>query len=273
MPSLYRSKIESSIKKIQMSKAQAFVRAGISEEFAIDLLGISEILSAKRAGREKCNIIGSGMSALAAIDDGQDVNAAYFTCNFGGILPLSYDLYLIEVASHKRLEISELQRDLIYEIGERSGRVFLKNLWEGKISSYYYSNNYKGVNIIYDSLFPGMTEILESGETDFIFDIFFFRNLEVMLQVYTTPLTLLQLAVRAGYKDIKIFGLDGRGSHFFHSPDAQFDSSVLQRARELIPKVAESYPHKVGYPARKILPIMIDYLYRKGVRVDLVGMK
>ena len=108
------------------------------------------------------------MSALAAIDGGQDVNAAYFTCNFGGILPLSYDLYLIEVASHKRLEISELQRDLIYEIGERSGRVFLKNLWEVKISSFYYSNNYKGTNIIYDSLFPGMTEILESGETDFI---------------------------------------------------------------------------------------------------------
>lgn len=273
-PYYTRKSSELKIRRLEQEKSKPFRSFKISEEDAMDLPTLTELLSRQRGGRTKCNIIGSGMSTIAAMEEGVDSEAAYFTCNFGGFLPLKYDLYSVEIASRenkKFAELSDLQRDLIFGMGGAAGDVFLKNVWEGKISNEYIVENYAGRPIIYDALFPNLHQILRHSDYSFLFQKFFFENAEITLQISTSVLTLLQFAVRAGYRRIRIFGLDGQGPHFFHDPRVGPNSPMLQCIRKLVPPIDPKQPHKVGKPGRETALSMARYLRQYDIHVELVS--
>jgi hypothetical protein len=246
---------------------------GFKYDNTLNAKDIKNKLNKLRLEKTVCNIIGSGKSALKALDEYSNAES-YYTCNFGGLLDIPFDLYLIEIGrddldNPKISEISELQAKLLEERSVRVKQVVVKNIWEGKMDKKYLDKHYRDFLTLRDIYMPRCGIMEAKGYLDLLFKWMFNDQLFFVLQVHTTVLTLVQLAVWAGYKTIRIYGLEGKGSHFFHYQEIVKDNSLFDRLSSVMPAVSEDFVHVPGYSARNLIIPMAKYLKRK-YQIDLI---
>lgn len=262
------------IKRLPAQMEKMHDMHGLDPGAAIDLGEIMDLLRQQRDGRPICNIIGSGPSVLAALQEPIDPTAAYFTCNFGGLLPLPYDLYLLEMGSYspKLYDMSELQRRTIRALPKQPRAILIKNIWESKVEGRYVSSAYPDAFISLDALFPFAQRLLDDESYRFVFERFFCHNTKIMLQIRTSVLTLIQLAYRAGYTELRVFGLDGVGPHFFHDTRIRTLSPVASEVAEFIKPRGDNEKHQAGHSGRSLARRMHHFLLERGVHLKLMDL-
>lgn len=262
------------IKRLPAKQEKIHERHGFDPDAAKDLGQIVDLLRQQRGGRSMCNIIGSGPSVLTALEEPVDPGVAYFTCNFGGLLPLPYDLYLLEVGSHdaRRAEVSELQRKTIESLPERPRLILIKNIWESKLDGEYVTSVYPDALVCLDALFPFAGRLLESASYRFVFEKCFWSDTRALLQLHTSVLTLIQLAYRAGYTQIRVFGLDGAGPHFFHDTRIKAMVPVALEVADFVQVLGKDEKHEAGYSGRLLAKKMHQFLLDEAINLDLVGL-
>lgn len=240
---------------------------GFKAEETTPIKKLKKKLIKSRDNRDTCNIIGSGKSALKAIEN-YNPKEAYFTCNFGGLLDIDFDLYVNEVGTSKSedmriLEVSELIKKVILERKHKTKNLIFKNIWQGNISKQYLDKNYSNYTLIRDILLPEQSKLQNEEELDILFGKMFNSKHFFVLQVHTTILTLVQFAVWSGYKTINIYGLEGKGSHFFHYNHDFKNQRLVEIIREHLPAVDDEHIHKTGFKARKLIKPMANFLKKK----------
>jgi hypothetical protein len=132
----------------------------------------------------------------------------------------------------------------------------------------YLDKHYRDFLTLRDIYMPRCGIMEGKGYLDLLFKWMFNDQLFFVLQVHTTVLTLVQLAVWAGYKTINIYGLEGRGSHFFHYDNIVQDETLFKRLSTFMPAVSEDFIHISGYRARNLIAPMANYL-KKNHQVEL----
>ena len=159
--------------------------------------------------------------------------------------------------------ISELQRRVLLERHSETKKMMVKNIWENKLNKQYLQDNYTNYTIVRDVYMPKSNEIEKNGYLNFLFKKMFNHKQFFILQMHSTTLTLVQLAVWAGFKTIKIYGLEGKGSHFFHKTENLNNKDLVNTIRNNIPAVDDNHIHIPGYRARKLIRPMAHYLKKK----------
>jgi len=223
-----------------------------------------------RSGREICHVIGSGASlseTYSIIDPESD---ALFTCNFGGLIDLPFDLYSVEIGTTRSAmyDISRCQADLIEKVATDRTKIIVKNVWEGKVEDGFLRENYQvPLTVVKDVLLPDRIarNILQAGN-DYVVAAEILRRPEnYIVQFISSVLTLISIAYFSGYSRIVVHGLDGAGPHFFHKSESKRLASISNQARILIPAPVQSKLHIAGSPARIFFPHFKIRLSQVGV--------
>lgn len=221
-------------------------------------------LSNARRDRTVCHVLGSGSSVVDTVKD-IDEDDSVFTCNFGGLAFERIDLYLLELASSSRRDMSDAQARIIAQTRGEETLVLFKNIWEGKIDPAYAADNYPEPRyLLRDILLPvrGNEAVIENP--DAVFGAMF-EPAEYLRQYVTTVFTLVQLAALAGYRRIVVHGLDGKGAHYFHRPEQPGDLAI--HLRTLMPAPREGTAHAPGANALDVFAAMRDYLAKSGIEL------
>ena len=260
-------KISHKVQLMQKSFAEDCKKYGFDVADTVSSKDLMQQLKAIRGEKQICNIVGSGFSALKAQDE-YSRNESYFTTNFGGLLEIPFDLYVFEIGTYESKKpfvfiISELQRRVLKERQAATNNLMVKNIWEGKLSKNYIEDHYDRYQILRDIYMPTCQKLENEGQLNLLFNKMFSDKQYFILQVHTSILTLVQLAVWSGYKKIKIYGLEGKGSHFFHFDHNFQNKQLVDEIRKHLPAVDDEHIHVPGFRARNLIHPMSKYLKKK----------
>jgi hypothetical protein len=169
----------------------------------------------------KCNrihIVGSGESVLETIEKVAP-NDTIVTMNFGGLVCPSVDFYFIEFASERFEDVMTKQCNILKKIKNnssgRANRIIVKNLWSKE-------NNLKSLQSIAKNLDAGVLEdfhVKSQSYEDLYneFNGYLSSNDTIAPQCSSTVVYLVLLAVKSGFMDIVLHGIDLGGPYFYNS--------------------------------------------------------
>lgn len=221
----------------------------------LDVIDANELiarLTSQRNGRNICHVIGSGASVLKTKRIIEDDSAVYI-CNFGGVLAIPADLYLIEFCNAS--EISDLQMKAVNACNPKL--LVLKNFWDGRVEAKHAPN----APLVKDILLPFGDMAFKLGHHDTIIDFLIEPPGQFLRQFQTTVITMTLLAYFAGFTRIVVHGLDGGGPHVYHELDTPLAQAIAAR----LPGPQKR--HIVGAPAIEFLRSLSVALAQKGVIV------
>lgn len=228
-------------------------------------------LVARRKSSNVCHIVASGPTAPQALEFIQ-LGHDFFTVNFGALLHVPSLFHFVELASYRPLQglsRTALLMDQLLDAEHLTDcLIVFKNLWCGNLDPEFVEARYANRNwrCISDLLFPGLVALHQNGFAKEIIQTAFSRefNQEFLFQMYTTTLSMLQVAYFAGYSDIVFHGFDGGGGTFFQDPSDFKGLLNPLEAKHLI-RLREEQHHEVGSPALTLMPEIANYLKEKDV--------
>lgn len=205
------------------------------------IVGRKELLQRLGARRNGvCHIIGSGWSVLDGLHK-ISIDDSVYTCNFGGLLNLTYDLWFVEFAKpgDDRIgQLSLLQREVIDEQKTNIRNLIFKNIWGKNLNWDYIQSNYKTpYAVIKDVHFPISQERVTHEE---IIDELVFPSRNLVVQYSSTVMTLIIIAFWRGFNKIIVHGLDGGGQYYFQRDDAVIPSHLSSSFQALFPKPTDA---------------------------------
>ena len=187
----------------------------------------------QRTHNEVCHIIASGSSVLDTIPiiNSKDTIIGF---NFSALIPIKFDLYLIESASHKYIGPANLKGHDFPELTTKSQSllinslkknnpecvVILKNILSPMINiNEIHNQEHLYIDIFLDELnICGLGNFYENNKLLCLREMLFGKY-DFILQSETSVLTAINIAVRTGFKKIIIHGMDGGGSHFYNTQE------------------------------------------------------
>lgn len=203
--------------------------------------------------------------------------------NQGAILPTRIDILLTESGPDgekremlRRCGLSEADylawfrfRPSIVMQRNPKAVLILKNTWPGNLPPSVVDP---------DNLFVVLPEFLCSNIPQsrqflrFVIQHILFCENHYIGQLGSSVLTGLCIAIKMGYDEIFIHGLDGQGSHFFH--DKAFDTiedpeyrRFLRYIRKVLPPVPnDQYP--AGTTSISLLPLYVEAASKYGVTIQ-----
>ena len=272
-PAIARPLVRWKLREAERSFSASCSQHGFDVATTSATASLVQSLKAQRGERSTCFVVGSGASIVQRLDElhGHTGKCAFYTCNFGGLSGLPIDLWTIELASDaaRLAPLSGLQADVVRACRVEQTYLVAKNIWEGKMTPSALSRDYAQVATIRDTLLPGVEHLLAGGRGSIVaFDYMFDCNQYFVIQAFTSIITLVQLAVFAGYADIRIIGLDGGGPHFFHEFLPEGNEALTQRLRAALPAAPAGTAHAVGSPAKAMLPALRDWLAQREVALS-----
>jgi hypothetical protein len=219
-----------------------------------------------------CHIIGSGGSALESvklIDTDVDFVIGF---NFAALLPIRFNVYLIEVATSfgNRALASELQRDfLISREVLTTSDVYIKGLssrdsWDVDFIKKSYGGSIKSViDIVPDLPILGLTKNVNQAAES----VFAAERSKFCVCSTTSTITATLLAYQLGFRHIVVHGMDFTGPHFFHNKHMNTIQGV-QELRSLNPAITNANSLGHGHwLCRREWPLAIRSLNRQGISV------
>lgn len=225
--------------------------------------------------KKVCHILGNGMSINESI---KNINNKDYVIaiNSGAILPVRIDLFITELHGKNELTHDQLMCNIHYFnkilscLKNKDVIIFIKNMWFGNVSPNIYDPN-RQIDILPEYLcrhYPENNNDYMSFLVDFILN----HEMNYIAQTYSTVLTAVNIAYKAGFQEIFIHGLDGKGSHFFHSElfDEHEDIDLIKYLRKLIPPVAEDKVYTTGSNSKKVMDLFITVAKKRGVTITLL---
>ena len=206
-----------------------------------------------------CHIIGSGWSASETTKyiKQSDYIIGF---NFSAILPLDYNLYLLENATPYSYDISLKQRDLIRTLSQPPICLF-KGLHSHAISSSFVATEYSGIKTyaVPDYLIRAI------DETQLVADLSssIATCQHFMPQAISTVFACIQIASFLEFENIVLHGVDFYGPYFFH--DYSYRDNPLVPWENNYSRHAKSISHSPHAPhptsaSRYSLPFIIGVL-------------
>lgn len=228
-----------------------------------------------------CHILGSGMSVNKSYIN-INKNDYVIAINASGILPLKIDMYIRESTSiHRSSDFKKKNVVLSNKLFDKVKRdnpnavLIMKNMWKTNVNPKIYDTTPSRLNILPEILLPfDMPQEFEPLNR-FVIDFILNQEKMCIIQIISSVLTAITIAYKAGFQDIRIHGLDGQGSHFFHSDifyeqcDVR-DRDILLKLKELIPPQEENFNYAPGSKAKDMFPIFKEILNQQGVFIELV---
>ncbi len=235
-----------------------------------------------------CHIIASGSSVLDTISIINDKDTV-IGFNFSALMPIKFDLYLIESASrsyngpadlmgHDFPELTTKAQSLLIDNLKEDHpecKVILKNILSPMINmSEIQSQKHLYIDFFLDELnICGLGRFYENNKILCLQEMLF-GEYDFILQSETSALTAINIAIKTGFKKIIIHGMDGGGNHFYNTQE--FSNNMISGKNMnvlniLLSGMTESdYSTAVmaGSAAREYMQQVRKILSSKGVELD-----
>jgi hypothetical protein len=218
-----------------------------------------------------CHIIGSGesvLSSIATIDNNNDFIIGF---NYAGFLPLKFDVYFVEVATHigNQSISSSLHEELFSGVcSSKRPKVYVKCLWqEQNWSSDFIRSSYGGDLGVLLDIFPDFPLLARSQVINVARQRLMSRRRNTyFLNGASSAIFSVLFAYQMGFRNIVVHGVDFVGAHYFHSKDL-VETALVNKVRGLCPYVPASASHGAGRFMSLEWPHVVTALAKHGVTV------
>jgi hypothetical protein len=227
------------------------------KRFKIKLTSVKEFLyntNQPKHNNKICHIIASGSSVLTTthIIDSSDYVIGF---GFSWLLPIKYDLYLIESASRdyigadslnlldnpKEINIASLKLCELRKSEFPSTILCLKNILSDLVNkSEISAGSHKYIDMCLDEMSVIGLGGMYTKNQHYWNEEILTGDYSYFLQSETTATTAISIAYKMGFKKIIIHGLDGKGVHFFKSKEYVPEEKVKEIANLLIKLISSS---------------------------------
>ncbi len=229
-------------------------------------------------GTEEINFIGSGRSALNAIDNLNNDNLVIggnFTC----LLPIYHHLYFTEWCGEKHKKIIPKIKEIYLTRSKYIGLLIMKNL-TCKYNNLPFDSNYSVSNkYLYEASMPIVTERqLES----FIKKSTNKKN-KFICQSTSSTITAIFLAYLSGFKKINLYGVDFGGGYFWDLEEFKNSSKDIMPMPDnpirgykygsvnLYPKPSSTFEHateSANVPVSRIIELLKEKFKKDGFIIE-----
>ena len=248
---------------------------------------LANLLEKLRASSDTCHILGNGICVNLTKQYIRDSDFV-IAINSGGLHPLPIGMLITELHPlddptllEGKISIEEniQMTNQLYDKVIRDNPdciLVLKNIWRNNVSPDIYDENNR-LHLLPEFLYENFPQ--DSGSIAFQkFCINHILNIEndIVVQIYSSVLTAITVAYKAGFKEIYIHGLSGGGAHFFHAPlfDTTLnvaDLEILKYLQRLLPKAPDDAPYVPGLLSSRVLQLFIDVAAESGVSILRCG--
>lgn len=269
------------LKNIFYSKIKHFLLHYISNNtYRVDRKEIINLLEELRInkGTEEITFIGSGRSALNAIDNLNKDNVVIggnFTC----LLPIYHDLYFTEWCGEKHKRIIPKIKEIYSKRARYIGLLITKNL-SSKHNRLPFNSDYSVSNkFLYEASMPIVSE---KQLKTFIKQSINSKN-KFICQSSSTTITAIFLAYLSGFKKINLYGVDFGGGYFWDLEKFKLSSSDIMPMPDtpirdykygsvnLYPKPSSTFKHATelaNIPVSRIIELLKKYFEEDGFIIE-----
>ena len=263
------------------SKIKHFILLNSSNNtYRVDRKDIINLLEELRInkGTEEINFIGSGRSALKAINNLKKDNVVIggnLTC----LLPIYHHLYFTEWCGEKHKKIIPKIKEIYSQRSRYIGLLITKNL-SSKYNKIPFNSDYSLSNkYLYEASIPIVTE--KQLET-FIKESINTRN-KFICQSSSSTITAIFLAYLSGFKKINLYGVDFGGGYFWDLEEFKNSSKDIMLMPDnpirdykygsvnLYPKPTSTFEHATelaSVPVSRIIELLKKYFEDDGFTIE-----
>lgn len=234
-------------------------------------------------GTEEINFIGSGRSALNAIDNLNKDNLVIggnFTC----LLPIYHHLYFTEWCGERHRMIIPKIKEIYSKRSRYIGLLIMKNL-SSKYNNLPLNSNYSVSNkYLYEASMPIVTK---RQITTFIRKSINKKN-KFICQSSSSTITAILLAYLSGFKKINLYGVDFGGGYFWDLEEFKNSSKDIMLMPDypirdykygsvnLYPKPSSNYVHATEQaivPVSSIIEVLKKHFEKDGFIIENYSQK
>lgn len=265
------------LKQISVSKIKHLLLHNLSNNSEIvkrkDIINFLENLRINR-GTEEINFIGSGRSALKAIDNLSKDNLVIggnFTC----LLPIYHHLYFTQWCGKKHKKILPKIKEIYSKRSRYIGLLITNNL-SNKFNELPISSDYSiSSKYLYEASMP----IVSKNQLKYFVKQSLTSKNEFICQSSSSTVTAIFLAYLSGFKKINLYGVDYGGGYFWDLEEFKNNTKDIMLmpdepirdykygAVNLYPKPKKSFQHGTELatvPVSKVIEELKKYFEKEG---------